>query len=101
MITDVCHLVSIISLYKLLSSNSMVSREIREKHALMSFSKTHKFVLRTRAISYVFEKLTRACFSQIALETILLPMMSHLLLYVIMNKKFTQRMHLACQTEIL
>ena len=42
---------------------------------------THEFfknaqialVLRTRAILYVFEKLTRACFSQIALETILLP----------------------------
>ena len=52
----------------------MVSREIWEKHALMSFSKTQiELVLRTRAILYVFEKLTRACFSQIALETILLP----------------------------
>ena len=51
----------------------MVSREIWEKHALMSFSKTQiELVLRTRAILYVFEKLTRACFSQIALETILL-----------------------------
>ena len=30
-------------------------------------------VLRTRAILVVFEKLTRACFFQIALETILLP----------------------------
>ena len=56
----------------------MVSREIWEKHALMSFSKTHKFalVLRTRAILYVFEKLTRACLSQIALETILLPILT-------------------------
>ena len=44
---------------------------------------THEFfknaqialVLRTRAILYVFEKLTRACFSQIALETILLPIL--------------------------
>ena len=52
----------------------MVSREIWEKHALMGFSKTQiELVLRTRAILYVFEKLTRACFSQIALETILLP----------------------------
>ena len=54
----------------------MVSREIWEKHALMSFSKTqNELVLRTRAILYVFEKLTRACFSQIALETILLPIL--------------------------
>ena len=54
----------------------MVSREIWEKHALMSFSKTQiELVLRTRAILYVFEKLTRACFSQIALETILLPIL--------------------------
>ena len=30
-------------------------------------------VLRTRAILNAFQKLTRACFSQIALETILLP----------------------------
>ena len=61
-------------MYKLLSSNSLVSREIWEKHTLMSFSKTQiELVLRTRAILYVFEKLTRACFSQIALETILLP----------------------------
>ena len=52
----------------------MVSREIWEKRALMSFSKTQiELVLRTRAILYVFEKLTCACFSQIALETILLP----------------------------
>ena len=35
------HLVSFISKYKLLSSNSMVSLEIWEKHTLMSFSKTH------------------------------------------------------------
>ena len=55
----------------------MVSREIWEKHALMSFSKTQiELVLRTRAILYVFEKLTRACFSQIALETILLPILT-------------------------
>ena len=32
-------------------------------------------VLWTRAILNVFQKLTRACFSQIALETILLPML--------------------------
>ena len=60
----------------------MVSREICEKHALMSFSKTQiELVLRTRAILYVFEKLTRACFSQIALETILLPIHSVLIKY--------------------
>ena len=54
----------------------MVSRGIWEKHALMSFSKTQiDLVLRTRAILYVFEKLTRACFSQIALGTILLPIL--------------------------
>ena len=54
----------------------MVSREIWEKHALMSFSKTQiELVLRTRAILYVFQKLTRAYFSQIALETILLPLL--------------------------
>ena len=33
-------------------------------------------VLRTHAILYIFEKLTRACFSQIALETILLPILT-------------------------
>ena len=39
----------------------MVSREIWEKHALMSFSKTQiELVLRTRAILYVFEK-THSC----------------------------------------
>ena len=60
----------------------MVSREIWEKHALMSFSKTQiELVLRTRAILYVFEKLTRACFSQIALETILLPIQIMLIIY--------------------
>ena len=32
-------------------------------------------IIRTRAISIVFEKLTRACFFQIALETILLPIL--------------------------
>ena len=52
----------------------MVSCEIWEKHALMSFSKT-QIELVLRAILYVFEKLTRACFSQIALETILLPIL--------------------------
>ena len=55
----------------------MVSREVWEKHALMSFSKTQiELVLRTCAILCVFEKLTRACFSQIALETILLPILT-------------------------
>ena len=44
----------------------MVSREIWGKHALMSFSKTQiELVLRTRAILYVFEKLTRACFPKL------------------------------------
>ena len=54
----------------LLSSNSMVSCEIWEKQALVSFSKTFKL-----CNFGVFEKLTRACFSQIALETILLPIL--------------------------
>ena len=34
-------------------------------------------MFRTRAILIVFDKLTRACFSQIALETILLPVQVH------------------------
>ena len=52
----------------------MVSREIWGKHALMSFSKNAEIalVLQTCAILYVFEKLISACFSQIALETIIL-----------------------------
>ena len=36
------------------------------------------FVLRSRAILIVFEKLTRACFFQIALEIMLLPIQIHL-----------------------
>ena len=64
----------------------MVSREIWEKHALMSFSKTQiELVLRTRAILYVFEKLTRACFSQIALETILLPILINITMIILTN----------------
>ena len=66
----------------------MVSREIWEKHALMSFSKTQiELVLRTRAILYIFEKLTRACFSQIALETILLPILTTRALHITHNDK--------------
>ena len=48
----------------------MVSREIWEKHALMSFSEIHKL-----HSSFVLLKLTPACFSQIALETTLLPIL--------------------------
>ena len=53
----------------------MVSREIWGKTCTHEFFKNAQIalVLRTRAILYVFEKLTRACFSQIALEIILLP----------------------------
>ena len=44
--------------------------------ALVSFQRPQiAFVLWTRAILMLFEKLTRACFIQIALETILLPML--------------------------
>ena len=57
----------------------MVSREIWKKHAC-----THEFfknaqialVLRTRDILNIFEKLNRACFSQVALETMLLPILT-------------------------
>ena len=51
----------------------MVSREIWVKQAPVRFSKTQiALVLRTRIILMLFGKLTRACFIQIALETILL-----------------------------
>jgi hypothetical protein len=45
-------------------------------------------VLWTRAILIVFEKLTRACFSQIALETILLPKLNRKTLYIVHELKF-------------
>jgi hypothetical protein len=53
----------------------MVSREIWIKQTLVSFSKTSNIalVLHTRVILMFFEKLTCACFIQIALETFLLP----------------------------
>ncbi len=52
----------------------MVSSAIWKKHARVSFSKTIEIarVRRTSAQFEVFEKLTSACFFQIARETILL-----------------------------
>ena len=58
----------------LLLSNSTVSRGIWKNIHSWVFQRLQiALVLRTGAILIVFEKLTRACFSQIALETILLP----------------------------
>ena len=52
----------------------MVSRAIWKNIHSWVFQRLQiALVLRTRAILIVFEKLTRACFFQIALETILLP----------------------------
>ena len=45
----------------------MVSREIWKTHALVGFSKATN----STSASDSFEKLTRACFFQIALETML------------------------------
>ena len=63
---------------KYITSNSMVSREIWEKHTLMSFSKTHKlhssFGLE-QFCTFLKNSLVHACFSQIALKTILLPIL--------------------------
>ena len=61
---DVCHL-DHFSIKNII--NGMVSHEIWGRHALM-----HEF-FKNAQILYVLEKLTRACFPQIALETILLP----------------------------
>ena len=45
-----------------------------DKHALVSFSKTSNSTRPSDSCySEVFEKLTRACYIQIALETMLLP----------------------------
>ena len=51
----------------------MVSRAIWKNISWVFQRLQIALVLRTRAILIVFEKLTRACFFQIALETILLP----------------------------
>ena len=52
----------------------MVSRAIWKNIHSWVFQRLQiALVLRTRAILIVFDKLTRACFFQIALETILLP----------------------------
>ena len=52
------HLVLIISIDKLISSNSMVSPDIWEKHTLMSFSKTPKFSMFLKnSLVHVFPKL--------------------------------------------
>ncbi len=49
--------------------------QFEKKHTLVSFSKRLQIavILRTCGILMVFEKLTRACFLQIPLGTILLP----------------------------
>ena len=53
--------------------NSMVSSAIWEKHARVSFSKTHKMTsTKDECNLCVFEKLMSACFSQISREIILL-----------------------------
>ncbi len=53
----------------------MISRAKWKKICTCEFFKNAQIALAlwTRAILNIFEKLTRACFSQIALETILLP----------------------------
>ena len=60
----------------------MVSRSIwKNRHSWVFQRPQSALILPTRAILIVFEKLTRACFVQIALETMLLPIhtTSHLL----------------------
>jgi hypothetical protein len=48
-----------------------------DKHALVSFSKTSNSTRPSDSCYFeVFEKLTRACYIQIALETMLLPILS-------------------------
>ena len=52
----------------------MIYRAIWKNAHLLSFQRPQMaLVLRTRVVSIIFEKLTRACFLQIALETMLLP----------------------------
>jgi hypothetical protein len=47
-----------------------------DKHALVSFSKTSNSTRPSDSCNFdVFEKLTRACYIQIALETMLLPIL--------------------------
>ena len=58
----------------LLTSNSMVSRAILKQHALLSFSMTPNCTRPADPRNFgVIEKLTRACYFQIALETMLSP----------------------------
>jgi hypothetical protein len=65
-------------LCKLLISNCMVSREIWiNMHSIVSFSKTSNSTRPSDSCYFeVFEKLTRACYIQIALETIPLPILN-------------------------
>ena len=52
----------------------MISREIWKKHALVGFSKATNITGPSDSCYFeIFEKLTRACFFQIALEIMLLP----------------------------
>ncbi len=67
----------------------MVSHAIWENKCAREFLKNAQIalVLGTRAILNVFQKLTRACFSQIALETILLPIL--IIIILLFNLIFT------------
>ena len=61
-------------LFILLTSKSMVSRAIGKYHALVSFSMTPNCTRPTNSGDFgVIEKFTRACFFQIALEIMILP----------------------------
>ena len=73
----------------LLISNSMVSCGIwKNTHSWVFQRLQMALVVRTRAILIVFEKLTRACFSQIALETILLYTYTNLFWKVVLKLMF-------------
>ena len=63
----------------------MVSREIWKKTYTHECFKNAQItlVLCTRAILHIFDKLTRACFSKIALETILLPILIIIIIIII------------------
>ena len=63
----------------------MVSREIWKNTYTHECFKNAQItlVLCTRAILHIFDKLTRACFSKIALETILLPILIIIIIIII------------------
>jgi hypothetical protein len=73
----------------LLISNSMVSCGIwKNTHSWVFQRLQMALVVRTRAILIIFEKLTRACFSQIPLETILLYTYTNLFWKVVLKLMF-------------